>query len=75
MNEAIITIPSKINKGEELIAIPRSLYEKFSRWQSEEKIVDKVIASGERELKQGKTIIAKSSKHALKAYVSKRSGT
>ena len=48
MNEAIITIPSKITKGEELIAIPRSLYKKFSRWQREEKIVDEVIASGER---------------------------
>jgi len=29
MAKNIVTIPSKITKGEELVVIPRSLYEKF----------------------------------------------
>jgi len=66
MAKDIITIPSRITKGEELVVIPRSLYEKFSRREAEEKIIDEIISLGEKELKEGKTIIAKSSKEALK---------
>jgi hypothetical protein len=33
MAKEIVTIPSRITKGEELVVIPRSLYEKFSRFE------------------------------------------
>lgn len=66
MQETIITIPSSIAKGEELIAIPRSVFEEFSRWKKERRMVDEVIASGEDALKKGQTIVADSSKEALK---------
>jgi hypothetical protein len=65
MAKEIVTIPSRITKGEELVIIPRSLYERIKR-EREEKIVDRIIELGEKELKEGKTIVAKSSKEALK---------
>jgi len=71
MAKEIVTIPSRITKGEELVVIPRSLYEKIKR-EREEKIVDRIIELGEKELKEGKTIVAKSSKEALKTLHGKK---
>jgi hypothetical protein len=71
MAKEIVTIPSKITKGEELVVIPRSLYEKIKR-EREEKIVDRIIELGEKELKEGKTIVAKSSKEALRILYGKK---
>ncbi len=68
MIKDIVTIPPRITKGEELVIIPRSLYEKIIKKDLEEEIIDKIIASGEKEIKEGKTIIAKSSKEALKIF-------
>lgn len=78
MANDIITIPSKITKGEELIVIPRSLYEQFLVKQGEVKKVnrkrdiDEIIATGERELKEKRTIVANSSKEALKMFYGKK---
>lgn len=72
MAENIITIPSRITKGEDLVVIPRSLYEKIIKKELEEEIIDEIISSGERELKERKTIIAKSSKEALKILHGKK---
>jgi hypothetical protein len=72
MAKNTVIIPSKITKGEELVIIPRSLYEKFFRWKKEKKIVDRIIAQGEKELKERKTIIAKSSKEALRIFHGKK---
>jgi hypothetical protein len=71
MAKEIVTIPSRITKGEELVVIPRSLYEKIKR-EREEKIIDRIIELGEKELKEGKTIVAKSSKEALKILHGKK---
>jgi len=75
MAKNVVTIPQKITKGEELVVIPRSLYEAFSRWEKQrkkkEKVIDEIIALGEKELKEGKTIIARSSKEASKKFYAK----
>lgn len=54
-----------------MIVIPRSFFEKIKR-EREEKIVDRIIELGEKELKEGKTIVAKSSKEALKIWHGKK---
>ena len=83
MKSNIITIPSQITKGEELIIIPRSLYERLSECEKikdisfktkimkEKKTIDEIIALGEKELKENKTIIAESSRKALKILYEK----
>jgi len=70
----VFRIPSEITKGEELVILPRSLYEKFFVWLNKNsqakqyKEIEEIISSGDEELRKGQTIIADSSKDALKLY-------
>jgi len=65
MAKNIVTIPSKITKGEELVVIPRSLYEEFSRWKEEIKEVLKKVERGKKAYKEGKTYVVKSPRELL----------
>lgn len=60
MAKNIVTIPQKITKGEELVVIPRSLYEKLSQWEKELKEVLVKIERGRKALREGKTYVVKS---------------
>jgi hypothetical protein len=66
MAKEIVTIPSRITKGEELVIIPRSLYEKFFRWEKELKEVLEKVERGKRAYREGKTYIVKSPRELLK---------
>ena len=68
----IITIPRRITHGEELIILTREEYERRVRQTGEILRTLKIIAQGEKELKEGKTIIAASLKEALKTYAEAR---
>ena len=63
MAKNITTISSKITKGEELVVIPRSLYEKFSRWEKEWEGLSEY---------QNASAIKKSYRRALKVYPAKK---
>ncbi|OHA71205.1 MAG: hypothetical protein A3D64_02990 [Candidatus Wildermuthbacteria bacterium RIFCSPHIGHO2_02_FULL_49_9] len=63
MAKNITTISSKITKGEELVVIPRSLYEKFSRWEKEWESLSEY---------QNASAIKKSYQRALKVYPAKK---
>lgn len=65
MTKNTITIPKKITKGEELVVIPRSLYEKFSRWDKELKEVLAKVKRGKKAYKKGKTYVVKSPQELL----------
>lgn len=68
MTKNTITIPKKIAKGEELIVIPRSLYEKFVRWERELKEVLEKVERGKKAYREGKTYIVESPRELLKKY-------
>jgi uncharacterized protein (DUF1697 family) len=60
MAKEIVTIPSRITKGEELIVIPRSLYEKFSRFEKKTKVKKSSLKTIQSKLKAiGKKISQK----------------
>jgi hypothetical protein len=65
MAKNIITIPQKMTKGEELVVIPRSLYEKFSQRDKELKEVLAKIERGRKALREGKTYVVKSPRDLL----------
>jgi hypothetical protein len=60
MAKEIVTIPSRITKGEELVVIPRSLYEKFSRFEKKIKVKKSSLKTIQPKLKAiGKKISQK----------------
>ncbi|KPJ56784.1 hypothetical protein AMJ49_03880 [Parcubacteria bacterium DG_74_2] len=65
MSKNVISIPSKITKGEELIVIPRSLYEKFVLWEKEVKDVLEKVERGRKAYREGKTYEVKSPRELL----------
>lgn len=65
MAKNIVTIPRKITRGEELVVIPRSLYEKFSQWEKELKEVLAKVERGKKALREGKTYVVKSPRDLL----------
>jgi hypothetical protein len=65
MTNNIATIPSKITKGEELVVIPRSLYEKFLVWQEEVKDALAKVKRGRKNYQEGKTYVADSPRDLL----------
>lgn len=66
MAKSVVIIPSKITRGEELIVIPRSLYEKLSYWEKELKEVLAKVERGRKAYKKGKTFVVKSPRELLK---------
>ena len=62
----IATIPSRITKGEELVVIPRSLYEKFSWVEDEVNDALRKVERGRRAFREGETHVADSPKDLLK---------
>ena len=65
MRENIVKIPSRFTKGEDLVIIPRSLYEKFSYWDKELKEVLLKVKRGRKALKEGKTYVVDSPRKLL----------
>ncbi|MFH1289985.1 MAG: hypothetical protein ABIH92_01105 [Nanoarchaeota archaeon] len=65
MTKNITTISSKVTRGEELVVIPRSLYEKFSRWEKELGDAIAKVQRGRRAYKAGKTYVVSSPKELL----------
>lgn len=65
MAKNIVTIPRKITRGEELVVIPRSLYEKFSQWEKELKEALAKVERGKKALREGKTYVVKSPRDLL----------
>lgn len=65
MTKNTITIPKKITKGEELVVIPRSLYEKFFHREKEIKEVLNKVKRGRKAYKEGKTYIVDSPRKLL----------
>jgi len=65
MGKNIVTIPQKLTKGEELIVIPRSVYEKFSHWEKELEEVLAKVERGKKALKERKTYVVKSPRELL----------
>jgi hypothetical protein len=62
----VVTIPQQVTKGEELVVIPRSLYEKFSWIEGEIEDVLGKVRRGRKALKDGKTHIVDSPRELLK---------
>lgn len=64
-NNSIATISPKVTRGEELIVIPRSLYEKFiGLWGEYENALAKV-KRGRKALREGRTYIVSSPRNLL----------
>jgi len=70
--EHTLTIPKSITHGEELIVVRRSEYERLIQHKEEVRHALRVIAEGEKEYREGKTIKASSLKEALKIYAKRK---
>jgi len=59
-----ITIPKKVTKGEELLVVPRKIFEEFLRWRKrrkwEEKDTDEAIRVFKKEKREKKLLRIKS---------------
>jgi len=55
-----VTIPKKIQKGDQLVAIPKRDYEIFKRWQGEIANAVLKVERGRVEYRAGRTIMASS---------------
>ncbi len=64
-NNSIATISPKVTRGEELIVIPRSLYEKFLGLREEYEHALAKVKRGRKALREGKTYIASSPRNLL----------
>jgi len=58
MDTPIITIPSKLSKGEELVVVRRRDFDIFQNWRQEVKDALVKIGRGRKEYQAKKTIIA-----------------
>jgi hypothetical protein len=66
MAKEVVTIPSRITKGKELVVIPRSLYEKFSRIEKKTKVKKSSLKTIQPKLKAiGKKISQKEINEAV----------
>jgi len=65
---ATLTIPKTITHGEELVVLARTEYERLIRHREEVAHALRVIAQGEKDYREGKTIRAQTLKEALKIY-------
>jgi len=63
---SVTTIPRKITKGEELVVIPRSLYNKFSWLEAETEDALRKVRRGKKALRENKTHVLNSPRELLK---------
>jgi hypothetical protein len=66
--KVICTIPKRLTNGKELVVVQRDEYERLIKHNAEIKHALKVIAQGEKEYREGRTIKASSLREALKIY-------
>lgn len=66
MMSKIITIPSTVTKGEELVVIPRSSYEKFRELEGEVNDALAKVSRGRKAHKEGRTYVMGSPKDFFK---------
>ena len=68
---AIITIPKELSKNQDLIAVPKSVYDEFLVWQKSVKAVEMTNAEkrewgrAKNDYKQGKYVTFSQFKHEL----------
>ena len=70
-NSNVINIPRELTGGKDLVILPRDEYEKLI--QRNQEIVEalQTIAEGEKNYREGNTIIASSLDEALRIYAKK----
>lgn len=64
----MLTIPKRITHGDELVLLRKDEYERLIHHNEEIAHALKVIAEGEKDLREGRTVMASSLKEALKIH-------
>ena len=69
--KAVFTIPKRLTNGKELVVVQKDEYERLVKRDQEVKHALKVIAQGEKDYREGKTVKASCLREALKIYAAK----